>query len=72
MEPGMSTKPEQPAAQGDDQRKALEDAQKKATEQEPENFKDKATGEKNVEVGPEMTKDPIKGIDAPERPGSGR
>src|SRR5437773_2743453 len=68
----MSTTPEKPGAQDDDQRKALEESEKKATEDEPENFKDKATDEKVVEVGPDMTKDPIKGIDAPERPASGR
>jgi hypothetical protein len=55
-----------------DQRDKLDDSMKKATEQEPENFKDKATDEKKVEIGPEMTDEPIKGIDAPERPGSGR
>ncbi|HEX6707448.1 MAG TPA: hypothetical protein VF169_22005 [Albitalea sp.] len=68
----MSTLPEKPGAGDEDQRKALEESEKKATEQEPENFKDKATGEKHVEVGPDMTDAPIKGIDAPERPGSGR
>lgn len=54
------------------QRKQLDESLKKATEQEPENFKDEATDEKKVEIGPEMTEEPIKGIDAPERPGSGR
>jgi flagellar motility protein MotE (MotC chaperone) len=68
----MSTSPEKPGAQDDEQRKALEESQKKATEQEPENFKDKATDEKVVEIGPDMKDAPIKGIDAPERPGSGR
>jgi hypothetical protein len=68
----MNTITEQPGAQDDGQREALEESQKKATEQQPENFKDKATDEKLVEVGPDMTEAPIKGIDAPERPGSGR
>jgi hypothetical protein len=68
----MSTNTEKPSAEDDDQRKALEQSEKKATEQEPENFKDKATDEKVVEIGPDMTNAPIKGIDAPERPGSGR
>ena len=54
------------------QRDKVEDSMKKATEQQPENFKDQATDEKKVEVGPEMKDAPIKGIDAPERPGSGR
>jgi hypothetical protein len=68
----MSTSPEKPGAQDDEQRKALEESQKKATEEQPENFKDKATDEKVVEIGPDMKDAPIKGIDAPERPGSGR
>jgi hypothetical protein len=54
------------------QRKQLDESLKKATEEQPETFKDKATDEKKVEVGPEMNEAPIKGIDAPERPGSGR
>jgi hypothetical protein len=68
----MNTITKQPSAQDDGQREALEKSEKKATEQQPENFKDKATEEKLVEVGPDMTDAPIKGIDAPERPGSGR
>jgi hypothetical protein len=68
----MSTSTEKPGAQDDEQRKALEESEKKATEQQPENFKDKATDEKVVEIGPDMSNAPIKGIDAPERPGSGR
>ena len=68
----MSTSTEKPSAQDDEQRKALEESEKRATEQQPENFKDKATDEKVVEIGPDMTDAPIKGIDAPERPGSGR
>jgi hypothetical protein len=68
----MNTITKQPSAQDDGQREALEKSEKKATEQQPENFKDKATDEKLVEVGPDMTDAPIKGIDAPERPGSGR
>jgi hypothetical protein len=68
----MSNIPEKPGADDQGQREALEQSEKKATEQQPENFKDKATDEKHVEVGPDMTQAPIKGIDAPERPGSGR
>jgi hypothetical protein len=63
---------QQPSAQSDDQRKALEKSEKKATEQQPESFKDEATKDKVVEVGPDMADSPIKGIDAPEKPGSGR
>jgi len=61
---------EQPGAQDDDQREALEQSEKKATEHQPDNFKDKATYEKVVEIGPDMTDAPIHGIDAPERPSS--
>jgi hypothetical protein len=35
-------------------------------------FKDKATSEKVVGIGPDVTDAPIKGIDPPERPSSGR
>lgn len=63
---------QQPQAQEQAQREALEQSQRQATEQQPENFKDKATAEKTVEIGPDMSDAPIKHIDAPERPGSGR
>ncbi|MEO8807749.1 MAG: hypothetical protein ABI433_16840 [Burkholderiaceae bacterium] len=45
------------------QRAALEKSEKKAARKHPENFKDDATEEKIVEVGPDMTEAPIKGID---------
>jgi hypothetical protein len=61
----------QPSAQHDDQREALEQSEKKAAEHQPDNFKDIATNEKVVEIGPDVTDAPIHGIDAPERP-SGR
>ena len=57
---------------GTRQREALEESERKATEQQPENFKDESTDEKVVEIGPDMTDDPIKGIDPDERPGRGR
>lgn len=50
----------QPNSHRDD---ALEESMKKALEQQPEGFKDVPTAEKVVEVGPELTADPIKGID---------
>ena len=68
----MSKIPEKRRTPDDRQREALERSEKKATEQQPESFKDKATEEKVVEIGPDMTDAPIKGIDSPERPGSGR
>jgi hypothetical protein len=59
-------------AQNDDQREALERSERAATERQPENFKDSSTKEKKVEIGPDMTDDPIKGIDPDERPGNKR
>lgn len=68
----MSTVTQQTKAQDDRQRKALEQSEKDATRQQPESFKDQATGEKVVEIGPDLTEDPIKGIDPPARPGKGQ
>ena len=48
------------------QRAALEKSEKKAAEKQPENFKDAETGEKIVEVGPDLTEAPIKGLDPAE------
>lgn len=45
------------------QRAALEKSEKRAAEKHPENFKDEATDEKIVEIGPDLTEAPIKGID---------
>ena len=45
------------------QRAALEQSEKKAAEKHPENFKDEATDAKIVEIGPDLTEAPIKGID---------
>ena len=49
------------------QRRQLEDSEKKAAAQQPENFKDDETADKVVEIGPEMTDEPIKGIDPDEK-----
>ena len=49
--------------QAHDDRAALEQSEKKAAEKQPENFKDKASEEKLVEIGPDLTDEPIKGID---------
>ncbi len=59
-----------PAASGEQQRDALEQSEKKATEQQPDSFKDKATAEKVVEIGPDITAEPIKGIDPAQQRGS--
>ena len=59
-------------APGSGQREALEQSEKKAAEQQPENFKDQETEEKVVEIGPDVTDAPIKGIDPPEKGSTGR
>lgn len=51
---------------GTDQRDALERSQKEATRTEPKNFRDEATDDKVVEIGPDKQEDPIKGIDPDE------
>lgn len=58
-----------PAGSGKQQREALAQAEKKAAEQQPESFKDEATADKVVEVGPDITDQPIKGIDPSPPPG---
>lgn len=50
-----------------DQREALEQSEKEAAREWPENFKDEETEEKVVEIGPDMTDDPIHGIDPDEK-----
>ncbi len=47
-------------------REALERSEKKADEKQPDNYKDKANEEKLVEIGPDLTERPIKGIDPAE------
>lgn len=59
----MSTSHPQPATQSNEQREALEQSEKKAAEKQPGSFKQEATEEKVVEIGPDLTDDPIKGID---------
>jgi hypothetical protein len=55
-----------------DQRKALAQSEKKAAVQQPGSFKDKETGEKIVEIGPDMADSPIKGIDSASDQGGNR
>lgn len=50
-----------------DQREALRRSEKRATEKQPDNFKDESTADKTVEIGPDMSEEPIKGIDPPQR-----
>ena len=59
----MSTLKPPPAVDADEQRNALEQSEKKAAENQPGSFKKRATEEKVVEVGPDLSDDPIKGID---------
>ena len=51
------------AETGQGQRKALEESERKAALKQPQNYKDKATDEKQVEIGPDVTDTPIRGID---------
>lgn len=52
-----------PSVTDEAQRASLEKSEKKSAEKHPENFKDEATDEKIVEIGPDLTEAPIKGID---------
>lgn len=55
-------KPLQPAPK-DDERASVERNMEKATEKEPAEFRDEANASKTVEIGKDLTKAPIKGID---------
>lgn len=68
----MNQPPTKPGAQGQDQRKALEESEKNAKRKQPENYQEAATEDKIVEIGPDLEDDPIKGIDAPEGRNRGR
>jgi len=66
----MNTKPDPAGTPGSkDQREKLEESFEKSTAKQPESFRDEATDDKTVEIPPDKTKDPIRGIDAPQRPG---
>ena len=66
----MNTKPDPAGKPGDqDQRDELEESFEKSTARQPETFRDEANEDKVVEIGPDKTRAPIHGIDAPERPG---
>jgi hypothetical protein len=62
----MSTDSSTEPVSTDDQRRALEEAEKKAAEKQPGSYKDQATKDKLVEIGPDPTENPIKGIDPAE------
>jgi hypothetical protein len=56
-----------PDAEG--QRDALKESFEKSTARQPETFRDESNEDKAVEILPDKTKTPIRGIDAPEGPG---
>jgi hypothetical protein len=62
----MTTTPKNSAVHPADQREALERSEKKAAQQQPGSFKEKATEEKLVEIGADLTDSPIRGIDPAE------
>lgn len=45
------------------QREALEESERRAAKDRPKNYKEEENDVKVVEVGPDLTDDPIKGID---------
>ena len=56
-------KTQKDATNGKNDRQAVEANMEKATEREPGEFRDKANEEKRVNIGKDMTKNPIRGID---------
>ena len=60
----MEPNPQKPVRQ-QDQRKALEESEKNANRKQPENYQEAATDDKVVEIGPDLEKNPIKGLDTP-------
>ena len=66
----MTTQPEKPEAD-EQQRKQVDRTFERATQQQPQEYRNKASEKKQVEIGADKTADPIKGLDAPETP-SGR
>lgn len=47
----------------DDERAAVKRNMEKATEKEPSEFRDEANEKKRVEIGKDLTRTPIRGID---------
>ncbi len=62
----MDPSSKKPGPQQQDQRKQLEESEKNANRKQPENYQEAATDDKIVEIGQDLEKDPIKGLDAPE------
>jgi hypothetical protein len=61
--PTTTPVPDSSDQQAQADRAALERSEKKAAGKQPGSYKDKATEEKQVEIGPDLTNHPIKGID---------
>lgn len=60
----MNTETRQPPEPESDQREALKDSERKASEEQPGSFKDEAMEEKIVEIPPvDKDEQPIKGLD---------
>lgn len=47
--------------------KRFDDPRRGRRKSSPDNFKDESTADKTVEIGPDMSEEPIKGIDPPQR-----
>jgi hypothetical protein len=56
-------KPVPASGQTGDQREALERSEKNAAKKQPRNYKEDATDDKVVEIGPDKDDAPIRGID---------
>ncbi|MEP6740646.1 MAG: hypothetical protein ABJA61_09725 [Caldimonas sp.] len=60
----MTEASKRPAVPGEDQREALADSERRASEEQPGSYKDEANEEKIVEIPPVgKDKNPIRGLD---------
>jgi hypothetical protein len=59
----MSITTDTPITTDQAQREALEDSERRAAKDRPKNYKEEENDDKVVEIGPDLTDDPIKGID---------
>ena len=66
----MSNQSKTPGAD-EQQRKQVDRTFERATQQQPQEYRNKSSEKKQVEIGADKTADPIKGLDAPDTP-SGR
>jgi hypothetical protein len=63
----MSITTDTPTTTDQAQREALEDSERRAAKDRPKNYKEEENDDKIVEIGPDLTNDPIKGIDPEKR-----